>query len=361
MISSVRGGSRAAVAAAMLVTAGCGSAPPDRGEVLATLADDTIVPTYVELAERADDLAAAIGRVCDQPTEATVVAAADQLARTRHVWSMSEAVWVGPVMERRSWARVDWPIAPDEIEDLIVDPSAELTLDYLGTRIGADQRGLGAIEYLVAGDPSDAATALADPDRCAYLAGVTDVVVEEAGLLAADWTTGEVDGEQTRAAFAADEGGVDSLVNDSLFLLEAMTDLELGVALGLMSGGVPDPEAIVEGAGGYGTDDLAAHLVGLRAVLVGPAGASGDGADSGGLGPLLSEELVTRLAAELDAADAAVANIEGPLREAAAERPGVVVAARQAIKAIQVTVATEVVAQLGVTIGFSDADGDTGA
>ncbi len=31
------------------------------------------------------------------------------------------------------------------------------------------------------------------------------------------------------------------------------------------------------------------------------------------------------------------------------------------VKAIQVTVATDVVSKLGVTIGFSDADGDTGA
>ncbi|MEM9565551.1 MAG: imelysin family protein [Actinomycetota bacterium] len=352
----------AAAVVAVLVAAGCGSGAPDRTEVLADLADETIVPTYVELAERADELAVAVDGVCGAPSEASVEIAVDALVGARDVWSRSEAVWVGPAMERRSWARIDWPIAPDEIEELIVDPSAELTLDYLGTRIGADQRGLGAIEYLVAGEPSEAADALADPDRCAYLTGITEVVAEEATLLAGDWTTGEVDGEPTREAFVADEGGVDSLVNDSLFLLEAMSDLELGRGLGLVSSGEPDPEAIVEGAGGYGADDLAAHLIGLRAVLVGAAAGADDADNSaGGLAPLLTDELVSRLTTELDAADAAVAAVDGPLRQAATERPGQVTAARDAIKAVQITVATEVVAQLGVTIGFSDADGDTGA
>ena len=44
---------------------------------------------------------------------------------------------------------------------------------------------------------------------------------------------------------------------------------------------------------------------------------------------------------------------------AAADSPESVAAARDAIKAIRITVATEVVGRLGVTIGFSDADGDS--
>ncbi len=357
-----RSASLLVVALAGTLVAGCGSGAPDRSEVLGGLADETIVPTYLELAERAGELAGAVDAVCAEPEAATVETASEALAAVRAVWSRSEAIWVGPAMERRSWARIDWPIAADEIEALIIDPSVELTLDYLGTRIGADQRGLGAIEYLVAGDSSEAAIALADPARCAYLIGVTDVVVEETALLAADWEIGWDDGDPYRTTLAADGAGLDPLVNDSLFLLEAMSDLELGQALGL-SGGDADPNAIVEGPGGFGADDLAGHLVGLRAVLVG--GATGDtnevDAESAGLGPLLTDELRSRLVAEFDAADVAVLAIDGPLGAAVADRPEVVTAARDAIKAIQITVATEVVAQLGVTIGFSDADGDTGA
>ncbi|MEL6982812.1 MAG: hypothetical protein AAFO29_10350, partial [Actinomycetota bacterium] len=113
--------------------------------------------------------------------------------------------------------------------------------------------------------------------------------------------------------------------------------------------------------GAIAAGTFAAHLVGLRAVLVGPVDGSDTDGTPTGLGPLLTDELQARLAAELNTADNAVAAVAGPLRQASIERPEQVAVAREAIKAVQITVATEVVAQLGVTIGFSDADGDTGS
>ena len=134
-----------------------------------------------------------------------------------------------------------------------------------------------------------------------------------------------------------------------------MTDRELGRALGVMEGGA-DPTAIVEGPAGLGVVDLQARLEGLRAVLVGVDG-------EGGLGPLLGDDLTERLTAQTDEAAAALADVAAldvPLREAVETSPATVQAAMDALNALQVTVATEVVSRLGVTLGFSDADGDSG-
>ena len=335
--------------------AGCGAGTPDRAEVLEDLADEVIVPAYERLAVSTEALAGATAELCSTLDPAALAVARRALEQARADWSYSEAVWVGPVMERRSWAVIDWPISAAEIEELIADSSVEIDYDRLARRIGADQRGLGAVDYLL-GPPGAAALGeLADRRRCAYLAGVAEVAAAEAALLPADWTA-DFEGEGPyRAVFADPDGtGLDDVVNDSVFLLEAITDLELGIALGEM-GSEADPSRIAEGPAGLGAADLASRLEGLRAVLI--------GADEtpGGLSPLLGDDLTGRLAAQLASAAAAVAAIEPPLLEAVAASPQTVSAARAAIKDLQVTVATEVVSRLGVTIGFSDADGDTGA
>ena len=94
--------------------------------------------------------------------------ARDALVDARAVWSYSEPMWVGPVMERRSWAVIDWPIVTDEIEELIADTSIELDNERLSRRIGADQRGLGAVEYIL-GDPADEAVGARPTQRPATL------------------------------------------------------------------------------------------------------------------------------------------------------------------------------------------------
>ncbi len=88
----------------------------------------------------------------------------------------------------------------------------------------------------------------------------------------------------------------------------------------------------------------------IPAVFVGIAGL---------LSALLEEELAAKLTAQIETALAAITALESPLRKAVAESPAAVAEARDAVKAVQITVATEVIAQLGIAIGFSDADGDS--
>lgn len=350
---------RAAGAAAVLLmlAAACGG-DPDRPSVLADLADEIVIPAYEEFRADAGELSTATSRLCSDPSDGALSGARAALAEARGGWSYLGSMRVGPVMDRRSWAVVRWPVAVAEIEDLIADSSIELDRDRLANRIGADQRGLGAVEHLLydSGAPgtADVVAALDDPRRCAYLRGVTEVIAEEASVVAAGWASSWDGGEPYREQFSEAGGeGLDSVVNDVLFLLESITDLELGAALGAM-GSAPRPEAIDEGPAGAGVEDLVDRLDGARAVLIG----GGDQPESG-LAPLLGEDLAGRLKDQFVTARAAAETLEPTLRAAVVHSPAAVAAARDAIKAIQITVATEVVGRLGVTIGFSDADGDS--
>ena len=351
----------AAVVGCLMLATACGGGGPDRSSVLADLADEAIIPAYQRFDAAAADLHAAAERLCDAPSGAALADARRALADARSAWSYSEAMWVGPVMDRRSWAVVRWPIAVDEIEELIADTSLALDRDRIANRIGADQRGLGAVEHVLhtgaegaaATSDSDVLEVLHGSRRCDYLRALTGVISEEASLLAAGWTTSWDGGEAYRDQFSSpDSDGLDSVVNDSLFLLEAITDLELGAAIGAMDRD-PNPEAIDEGPAAAGVEGLIARLDGVRAVLV------GDETGGEGLAPLLGDDIAGRLRDRLSVARAAAGAVDPPLRTAAAESPKLVAAARDAIKSVQITVATEVVSHLGVTVGFSDADGDS--
>lgn len=341
-----------AVVFAAVLMAACGGGTPSRSSVLGDLADDYIVPAYQQFHRDAVALEDSVSAMCGSLNSGSLSDAREALAAARGSWSRTQAVWVGPVMERRSWGLVRWPVAYYEIDELVADVSIELDYERLSSRIGADQRGLGAADYLL-GYGDEVLDTLDDPRRCQYLTGVSEVIAEEAALLAADWSASWEEGDPYRDVFAdADNGDLDRVVNDTLFLLERITDLELGNALGVMSRDA-NPEAIEEGPAGAGVDDLYQRLTGIQAVLI------GIGEDRAGLSPLLGDDLTQRLVEQFEVAFDAVGAVRPPLRHAVADAPQTVIEARDAIKAIQITVATEVVSRLGVVIGFSDADGDS--
>ena len=330
-----------AAAVACVATACGGPEPPSRPEVLTTLANEVIVPGYEQAGAALGNLDRTVRQLCAAPDEAHLAEARVALADARRHWKGIEAIWVGPVMDRRSWALIDWPAKESEIRELIDDTAGPvIEAAYIKDYVGADQRGLGTVELLLGGDAAGL------PGRtCDYLRSAASVANAEMEAVLGLWSEGDaID------MLAAD--GVDPLVNDALFLTRRMGDMELGGALGALDRDA-HPEAIVEGPIGLGVQDGLARLAGLRGVFLGTDGA-------GGLSPLLSDELAASLDADLSAAEAAWSAVPAPLRAAAVAQPDLVKAARAATKQLQITISTEVVSQLGVAVGFSDLDGDSG-
>lgn len=360
----------AAASSAVLVAlvVGCGGDDaPDRSAVVGDLAATVMVPTYDEVASRATSLFDTATALCASTDVDDLADTRDALAATRDAWRRSEAMWVGPVMDRRSWSLVDWPIVAGDIEALLADTTVTpLDAEYLGTRVGAPLRGLGAVEHLLftgadgrPADGADVATALEDERRCGYLVAVAQVIADETAAVRTSW----VDGDDQGVAFQDEVAGttdrmtatdsIDELVNNMLTRLEGSVNRELGAALGLGTGDTePDTRGIVEGPGAFGVADQRARAEGMRAVLLGPDGTSG-------LAPLLSDDLRDRLAAQFDTVDAALAAVDPPLVNAVAADTAGVQAAHDAYAALRVLVSTEVVSELGVTVSFSDADGDS--
>lgn len=347
-------GAASAVLVVAVASAGCGSGPPERPEVLGELADSAIVPAYDSAAREAAGLRAAVDDLCndDAPAAEELSAAQEALAAARAAWLRTEAVWVGPVMQNRSWALVDWPVDPEGVEAGIADPELSTDPADLATRVGADTRGLRTVEYLLGPEDARATTlqALAGARRCSYLLGVTEVLAGEVESVDDAWRgRGEPAGYP--AAFVENPDALDEVVNDLIDIIRQIVDAELGAALGTGESEA-DPAAVVDGPLQLGVSDLSDRLEGISAVLVGDD-------DQPGLSSLLGDDLSRRIRQQFDDAREAISSVRVPLSEAVVEDPEAVAEARDAIDDLRVTLGAEVVSRLGVTVGFSDADGDS--
>ena len=252
--------------------------------------------------------------------ESAVADAVGVIDDARARWLATEAHWTGPVMERRSPAVTDWPVNGAEIEELVSGSTpGEIDVDVIARRVGADNRGLSALRWVLTRD--DAVALLGDERWCDYLTANAEVIRTESDLVVGDWTESWEDGPAF-VDLVADgdeaERWLEMLVNDNTFLAHRLTE-------------APDDEGDAPPADVAA--DRVAQLAGLREVAV-------------ELGPLLGDELEARLLAEIDAA-------------AAAYDAGDVEEGRTLATEVERTLATEVAAKLGVTIGFSDADGDS--
>ena len=79
----------------------------------------------------------------------------------------AQAMWTGPVMERRSAGLIDWPVDAEGVTALVEGAdAAELTPELIAGSVGADVRGLRSLDGVLGRD--DAVELLGDPRWCAY-------------------------------------------------------------------------------------------------------------------------------------------------------------------------------------------------
>ena len=338
-------------------TAACGSSGPDEAEVLAGMTDYVIVPSYEALASETSALGDALATLCASPSDAALSDAHEAWRGAREAWARSEASGLGPVLDRRSVGVVAWSIVQPERIDTLLASNPAVTADFVRNNISSTQRGLGGIEYVLFADDGPSSLA-ADAGRCSYLAAAAQVVADEAAGILDDWTVGGgspyKDHFAGRSAEPVDTSeAVAEVVRTQVFFIRTIVDMRLAGALGLR--GDADPTAIPGGAGRNALAELRYQVLGMRDVYEGAEGGPGISA----LIAPLSEDADERMRAHFEASLAAIDAVDGSLREAAAEGSAQAVAVYDALMALQDTLSTEVVSLLGVSVGFSDADGDS--
>ena len=353
------------IAAALLACAPANA--PAREDVLTSATANLIMPRYEALAASMNNISGAADALCASPSQPALDDAQQSWRDARAQWLRSQALWFGPVMERRSRSLVDWaPIEPDAIEERI--QAGAITPSDAREFLPSTQRGLGAIEYLLF-QPDALQTLSAVPNRCAYITALATTATTETNAVLSEWNGASGDREGGYAAYfdgsaensLLSKSALNDLVRISVFMSRSISDMRLGKALGV-DGQIPDLIALNAGAANNAAQDIRNQILGMQDAYLGASDLSGDAATLGvtDLVRGISPDADDRMRAAFDAALAAASALQEPLPQTLADDPAPATAAYNAVKELQIRLNTEVVSLLDITVGFADTDGDGG-
>lgn len=361
-----------------LLSASCEGPVYDRHAILRDAADEVIVPGYEALAGASIDLRDSVDDLCAGPNAVTLASAQDQWLRTMIALEQTSAYAIGPARDMNLGPEMSfWPISPDAIERNVAaaDPIDASYVDALG----AGSKGIWALAYLLWGGtpdagwtrPDDGAIAAslgASTRRCAYLGALADHVVRTSERLASAWRPSEGNYAETLAT-AGDAGNADfpdadsalvALFTQLLDTLKSAKNVQLGIPIGHRST-MSSPGSVQSPFASASVRAMQADVAGVRALWsTGPHSfhhflAARD--------PALDETVTGELGAASAGLDALYQIAEASpsstfVDYAAGTDHAVGETAYSRIDAAETTIATDVAARLGLSVAFSDMDGD---
>jgi len=303
--------------------------PAPTGALGAALHRAWSAPRAADFARESAQLAPALQALCDAPAaEPALQQARRQWLSTLASWERLSAVAIGPVLERRSQRQIDFtPTRPRLIEKAVKSaPASAAEMELIGT----PAKGLPALEWLLWGQPARPAS-----PECRYAVQVAAEIGREAEALA-------------RARFAPADAQValSDLVNQWIGGLERLrwANMEMPARVA-MTGGDKETPDFPRRASGSSAASWAAQWDALRGLASGSAGLESALRERG------QGKIAAALAQAIRQADARMQGL------AAGDTLSILAAAKE-LAALKRLVENEVAPALGVSIGFSDADGD---
>lgn len=356
----------------------------DRHALLASVAENVMLPMLGAFDARADELETAVQAFCaalGTPDEDARRADAQGAWRAAMVaWQEAEALQIGPVvMNSRALHDViySWPVSSSCAVDQDVmlrwnDPAAYDPKTRLPNR-----RGLDALEYALfttslahtcAPQAAPAGwDALPDADkkaaRCGWAGAAAADLAANAQTLLDAWTPGKGDyvamlGNAGAAGnpFPSAHAAVNA-VSDAMFYVDTdVKDMKLAKPAGINpmnscgSIGEPCPRDLESPWAAHGKENVLANLRGLRMVYLG----DGPTASGPGFDDFLVAVNAADVASQLDAAIAeAIGRVEaipGTLSEAIVDAPPAVADAHAAVRAVTMIMKTEFLSLLGLEL-----------
>jgi predicted lipoprotein len=341
----------------------------ERRVALRETTEQVILPTYTELSDKTAELAALLDELVAGPQAFDLGALRAAYLVARAPLKEADAFGFGPAVELGASAALDQsPVDASKI-DAELSSDADLTVAHLRS-LGANKRGLHAIEYLLfPADDAELEAALLSPEasgerRRQFAAAAGSIVAEEAEELRRAWAPGDGDyASRFSQPGGADsvsrevQAGLDTLLNETVVLIEGVANLKLGRPLGVATGGKIAPETQESERASASLSDMLANLRGIRNIYLGTR----DGSVGTSLSSLVhakSPSVDVRVRAALADTEAALRAIPEPFTTALEEEPGTVQAAYDTTKALKRVLATEALGTLGASLKFSDNDGD---
>jgi hypothetical protein len=326
---------------------------------LAALESGVITPALVEMDVKATVLEEAILNFTGAPNPNTLTAAREALREARIAYQSVSMLRFGPGETLDLQARVNtFPADTVAIENLIQNGTPPA-----GTQ--NDEIGFAAIEWLLYGYGNEAdvlnayTTAAVTQERISYLNTTVNVLVALLAEHKAAWDNGYRNTFRT-ATGASAGSGMSMYVNGLVKDYETLKREKVALPLGLLTLGIPLPDKTEAYHAGYSLELAKAHLDACRHAFTGGEGT--------GLDDLLDEldafhspsnqTLSNAILNQLDAGEAGLNTLSDPLSGQIESDPALVEAAYDELQAAVVLLKADMPSALGISITFTDNDGD---
>jgi predicted lipoprotein len=329
------------------------SGPGDANSVkaLGQLAAEA-VSLHQELAVEAKGLATAGRKLAIDPSSLNVEQARAAWKATRAALRRIDALAFGPRETLRSTDALDfWPPNEKTLEMRLagtesVDASAVAA-------VGANLKGLASLEYLLFdGEAAATAAKLSDSRRRQWLEALAAAVDAECARLATAWEAFAVTLSTpgpTNADFPSSKAAIDAVVNQSYFEGDFVANTLVGRPLGLRNNGVVDAASERAARSGHSIAEIRASIEGMKRIY------------DFGLETVVSPRNPTLAGRVSDAYVSALeklSQVPEPLSSALVDSKPSVQALHQALRELKNIYGAELATALGVTLRFSDNDGD---
>ena len=150
--------------------------------------DNTVIPTYRNLADKSLDLQAAIEKLQANPTDANVKAACDLWKSARQYWEWSEAFLFGAASKYYIDPHIDtWPLDKVALENLLDSEKMMADIENTVANLNNGLVGFHGIEYIIFRDGNVRPASAIPAKELLYAAAVAKDLSLSAARLEAAW------------------------------------------------------------------------------------------------------------------------------------------------------------------------------
>jgi len=336
----------------------------DRGQMLAATYTNVIEPSTISFKTEANDLNDAAQAFAQAPSLSTLTALQQQWLATQNAWQPCEAMNMGDIEESFIQNSINkWATNTTFIENFISGTDV-LNAAFI-ENAGSTSKGLPAIEYLIYGTDNNTVlqTLTTDPNatrRMQYLTALTANINNKAAALLTMWQAYQ-NTFTTQTGLAID-GSANILVNALIVDEEFVRNNKIGKPLGKYTGGTAQPSEVESPISQTSLRHIVRNLDGINALLNGNLqGTQGNGLYTyiDAVDPMEGGvKLSDKIKGQMQLCYTAAANVNGSLKTAVVNNPQQVDALWVELKKLTVLLKVDMTGVLGVTVTFSDNDGD---
>lgn len=331
----------------------------DQKTMLGNVADAVLIPAYAQFATSTLDLKTKYTAFLTNTDSVHFVAVRSSYLQLVNSWAGVEPFNLGPINDKLWTVQINtWPVKAYKIETAI-------TANASASTQGADAKGMKALEYLLFDTSFSTAlqqlsSAPGAVDRANYTASVIADLDAKASVLAQDWA------KTYREEFVQAQGNDVSsslglLVNAIALNLDEVKNMKVGNTVGLgvkVNDNLSHPDLVEYARANVSLSAMQQNLISLKNAFNGGAGQGIDDLLNFVQAKKDGQDLSVMVNAQFDDALTKISGLQQPFQLAVVSQKQDVVSLFQSLKKLIAFFKVDIANNLGVTITFSDTDGD---